>query len=1139
MAMMAGCSRIDEMEERAEKVSKTFYARMEDSPATKTVLGTKDENGIRNLLWLPEDSIGIAPASGGSLDVFANKSTESSVEAIFEGKTELASSYYAFYPYDEKTTVSADAISFTLDNEQTYKAGSFDQGAFPMIARSSDTDENGLNFLNLCGVLELNLTGEEIITSITFSSANKVSGEFSVSTDYAEYPEIAAGPSTSTTVKLDCGEGVQLNATEPTPFYFVLPPGEYGAFTLMFRTSDGKRMFKQGKKPLTLKRSVITAAGALEYVETVEIDLSLRGTSNCYVVSDANLYCFNASVIGNGTYGIIPDGSFHTEDPGIAPVSVEVIWESGPADAKVEKGDLLSEVTLKDGYVHFISTGEEGNALIAAKDADGNILWSWHIWMTDQPLDQTYLNSAGTFVVQDRNLGATRADRGTGDQWKEAKGIMYEWGRKDPFIFDDVDGKIVGTRNSNRITIAESISDPTCFAGGSNGWESSGSKASLWLPSKKTIYDPCPVGYKVARKEIWADFSKTGSNVQNNVDEFNVSGSHNNGWDFYYDGTNTTYIPANDAVNYYYQYDHRNNIGDLWSSDATSGTKAYRWNYTYSDASNCGMQILYSEITSHAMSLRCMKDETHVDLAFPMVEMVGAKDVTTESVRILFNITSEGLAEVTEAGVIYSTTPGVSSGNGTKVTRTGEENIVEVTGLTEGTKYYAVAYATNSYGTTYSKEIVFYTEFVNCTNLSKYGTSNCYIVTKPGAYTFDAIVKGNGNESICNDEALRLGFSAIVLWETNNTDSFIEVEEIIRNVTYDAGYVRFDATGVPGNALIAVKDSSGTILWSWHIWSCDFDPYATANTYISGAVLMDRNLGALNVEKNDVRSYGLFYQWGRKDPSVGPLGRNGNYFAVTAPADAINYVSATTSNNTLTFTVNNPTTVIDGSTWNNEDYLWSSEKTIYDPCPIGWRIPDKSAWEGVSTSDYMINEPYSVPAAYCPVIGITEGYAYVQYSSDWLHIWSTSRSEYFASNGNSPSNDIFSARDVDNQMSVRCMREHAINVVLETSPATQITKTSAVIHGSMGYLGDVYLDDMGFVWSTDEMPVLSSSKETVEIKEGEFSCTLTGLSPATTYYVRTFATEGNITIYGPVVSFTTQLSAGNEGIPEDDDYEWN
>ena len=55
-------------------------------------------------------------------------------------------------------------------------------------------------------------------------------------------------------------------------------------------------------------------------------------------------------------------------------MSVEVIWESGPADAKVEKGDLLSEVTLKDGYVHFISTGEEGNALIAAKDADGNIV---------------------------------------------------------------------------------------------------------------------------------------------------------------------------------------------------------------------------------------------------------------------------------------------------------------------------------------------------------------------------------------------------------------------------------------------------------------------------------------------------------------------------------------------------------------------------------------------------------------------------------------------------------------------------------------------------------------------------------------------------------------------------------------------
>lgn len=76
------------------------------------------------------------------------------------------------------------------------------------------------------------------------------------------------------------------------------------------------------------------------------------------------------------------------------------------------------------------STGAEflkGNAAIAAKDAEGTILWSWHIWLTDKPKDQAYNNGAGTMM--DRNLGATSATPGDAG----ALGLLYQWGRKDPF----------------------------------------------------------------------------------------------------------------------------------------------------------------------------------------------------------------------------------------------------------------------------------------------------------------------------------------------------------------------------------------------------------------------------------------------------------------------------------------------------------------------------------------------------------------------------------------------------------------------------------------------------------------------------------------------------------------------------------
>ena len=895
-------------------------------------------------------------------------------------------------------------------------------------------------------------------------------------------------------------------------------------------SEDGKFMVKETDKELNIKRANITYAAPFSFEESESVDLSLRGTSNCYVISEANRYRFNASVIGNGTYGIIPDASFHTSDPSIEPVSVKVLWETNGANIKAAEGEMLSDVILKDGYVHFTSTGKEGNALIAVKDADGNILWSWHIWMTDQPVDQTYVNSTGTFVMQDRNLGAVRADQGSGDEYKESHGLLYQWGRKDPFSLDNL--SYITWKSTSTYSVEYIIRRPTALSVASGSFTSSANWTKqniidFWSDESKTIYDPCPVGYKVSLSSAWSDFT----------DLSNIQSSYDHGLMVKYNTTEYAWYP----FTYYHDYWVDRIINDegriqIWSSNQIISNTSNKWTNEESlsyDKNNPRKGLILTNVENvSALSVRCMKDDGFVDLAMPTVEMVGAKDVTAESATLLFNIKNEGASEVTDAGIIYGTTPGLSLANGTKVPRTGEENLVELTGLAEGTRYYAVAYATNAYGTAYGKEILFYTTFADYTNLSNYGTSNSYIVTKRGAYIFDASVKGNGNGTIDN------GASTAVLWETKNTDVSVEVGEIVRNVSYSDGFISFDATGVPGNAVIAVKNSSGDILWSWHIWSCDFDPYDTANTYISGAVLMDRNLGALSVEKDDVRSYGLFYQWGRKDPSAGPLGRDGNHFAATAPIAAINYISVNTLNNTLEFACNNPTTVIDGSTWNNKDGLWSSEKTIYDPCPPGWRIPDKTAWEGVSTSNYMINEPYSVPAAYCPVIGITEGNAYVRYSKDWLCIWSASRREYFASNGNSPSNNIFSSRDVDNQMSVRCMREHAVNANLSTTEVLDITKNSATVSGEIEYIGVTNITEMGFVYSaTSESPGINSGKIAVPVADGTFTKKFTALKPGTTYYVRTFAVEGNAVIYGNVLSFTTVMYGDTEEIPGDD-YEW-
>ena len=101
----------------------------------------------------------------------------------------------------------------------------------------------------------------------------------------------------------------------------------------------------------------------------------LGSVANCYMISKGGVYSFKPSM------GKVDEWLF--ED--IA--SAEVLWESYGTDEVITGGDLIAHVSYEDGMITFMTaeTFREGNAVIAANDADGNMLWCWHIWMTDQP----------------------------------------------------------------------------------------------------------------------------------------------------------------------------------------------------------------------------------------------------------------------------------------------------------------------------------------------------------------------------------------------------------------------------------------------------------------------------------------------------------------------------------------------------------------------------------------------------------------------------------------------------------------------------------------------------------------------------------------------------------------------------------
>jgi len=278
-----------------------------------------------------------------------------------------------------------------------------------------------------------------------------------------------------------------------------------------------------------------------------------------------------------------------------------------------------------------------------------------------------------------------------------------------------------------------------------------------------------------------------------------------------------------------------------------------------------------------------------------------------------------------------------------------------------------------------------YARFVACgTPLDTNGTANCYIARSlNSAYSFDATTMGNGRATTGIVPSALAGTHAQVLWETGDVRG-----AVVKDALYADGRIHIQTGSTYGDAVVGLFDDDGTCLWSWHIWVVDYAPEATAQTYASGAVFMDRNLGALSTDPYDNAVKGLHYQWGRKDPfpwTSMPLDHTPEYIAcsyLTGYEHAVyspKYKDDPEAASTVAWSIAHPTTYMGAAVipagsgvhlydpwcyppnpnlWGNASDGTSvssrNAKSIYDPCPPGWKVPASEAWD-MNTFRYASN----------------------------------------------------------------------------------------------------------------------------------------------------------------------------------------
>ena len=240
--------------------------------------------------------------------------------------------------------------------------------------------------------------------------------------------------------------------------------------------------------------------------------------ANSYIVSSSGNYFFSTKFIGNGA---APSGwtdiaiskypSLSSRDGNYG------YWVYGDdVEVTLNQNNCIRDVVYSSDRIFFKATGNKGNAKVTLKN-NGARIWTWHIWCTDQPATITNIGTGSTkYTILDRNLGAYRLNNDTDKNYcnDEDCGFYYPFGSPIGFTAEEYSAGVEVSSCTMQDAFALHPERPYLKSNGTYKMFDNNNNNEVWVKIwgsgvSKTMFDPCPPGYKVMSYDVLAGYDSS------------------------------------------------------------------------------------------------------------------------------------------------------------------------------------------------------------------------------------------------------------------------------------------------------------------------------------------------------------------------------------------------------------------------------------------------------------------------------------------------------------------------------------------------------------------------------------------------------------------------------------------------------